>query len=267
VGVLGLEALPSIRIQCRRGDCYDYHAKYLRRRHAGTLCPSGLPRRGGSSTSPSLAPLPALVRPCGRRRAGAASSFMTRPRTAAPLLLEINTVPGMTDHSLVPMAARAAGIDFDELVWRVARDQLRAGRRADAAAVPAPARRAQTRRWQPVAASCPGVVSAWPRPLALLAAVVAGCSARAQPPDRDASPVAGPRSSACPPLEHRAARVTARARRGPGQRATSTQCARACAAALGRTQSASAARSGRTGSACTVVEQAAVARWNDTRPG
>jgi len=35
------------------------------------------------------------------------------------LLLEINTVPGMTDHSLVPMAARAIGMEFDELVWRV----------------------------------------------------------------------------------------------------------------------------------------------------
>jgi D-alanine-D-alanine ligase len=40
-------------------------------------------------------------------------------RTGRPLLLEINTVPGMTDHSLVPMAARTAGIDFEELVWRV----------------------------------------------------------------------------------------------------------------------------------------------------
>jgi D-alanine-D-alanine ligase len=36
-----------------------------------------------------------------------------------PYFIEVNTVPGMTDHSLVPMAARAAGIDFDELVWRV----------------------------------------------------------------------------------------------------------------------------------------------------
>ena len=35
------------------------------------------------------------------------------------MLLEINTVPGMTGHSLVPMAARAAGIDFPELTWRV----------------------------------------------------------------------------------------------------------------------------------------------------
>jgi D-alanine-D-alanine ligase len=39
--------------------------------------------------------------------------------TGRPLLLEVNTIPGMTDHSLVPMAARAAGIDFDELAWRV----------------------------------------------------------------------------------------------------------------------------------------------------
>jgi D-alanine-D-alanine ligase len=36
-----------------------------------------------------------------------------------PLMLEVNTVPGMTAKSLVPMAARAAGIDFEELCWRV----------------------------------------------------------------------------------------------------------------------------------------------------
>ena len=38
---------------------------------------------------------------------------------STPLLLEINTVPGMTSHSLVPMAAAAAGIDFNELAWRI----------------------------------------------------------------------------------------------------------------------------------------------------
>ena len=36
-----------------------------------------------------------------------------------PRFLEVNTIPGMTSHSLVPMGARAAGIEFDELVWRV----------------------------------------------------------------------------------------------------------------------------------------------------
>jgi len=40
------------------------------------------------------------------------------------LLLEINTSPGMTDHSLVPMAARARGIEFDALVWRILEDTL-----------------------------------------------------------------------------------------------------------------------------------------------
>ena len=36
-----------------------------------------------------------------------------------PRFLEVNTIPGMTSHSLVPMGAKAAGIDFEELVWRV----------------------------------------------------------------------------------------------------------------------------------------------------
>ena len=36
-----------------------------------------------------------------------------------PQVLEVNTIPGMTSHSLVPMAARAAGIDFAELCWRI----------------------------------------------------------------------------------------------------------------------------------------------------
>ena len=40
-------------------------------------------------------------------------------KTGRPYLLEINTVPGMTDHSLVPMAARALDISFEQLVWQV----------------------------------------------------------------------------------------------------------------------------------------------------
>jgi D-alanine-D-alanine ligase len=42
-------------------------------------------------------------------------------------VLEINTVPGMTSHSLVPMAARQAGIDFDELCWRILETSVVAG--------------------------------------------------------------------------------------------------------------------------------------------
>jgi D-alanine-D-alanine ligase len=42
-----------------------------------------------------------------------------RDRAGRPWLLEVNTAPGMTSHSLVPKAARQRGIEFDELVWRV----------------------------------------------------------------------------------------------------------------------------------------------------
>jgi D-alanine-D-alanine ligase len=44
---------------------------------------------------------------------------MRDARSGKFYFIEINTTPGMTDHSLVPMAARRAGIDFEELVWQV----------------------------------------------------------------------------------------------------------------------------------------------------
>ena len=47
-----------------------------------------------------------------------------RDRRGASFLLEVNTSPGMTSHSLVPKAARAAGIEFDDLVWRVLETSL-----------------------------------------------------------------------------------------------------------------------------------------------
>jgi D-alanine-D-alanine ligase len=112
VAILQGQALPSIRIETPRAF-YDYEAKYLRddtRYH----CPSGL----SAEAEKHLASLGlAAFEACGAEGWGRADFMMDR--TGRPLLLEINTVPGMTGHSLVPMAARAAGIDFDELVWRV----------------------------------------------------------------------------------------------------------------------------------------------------
>jgi D-alanine-D-alanine ligase len=112
VAILQGAALPSIRIETPR-SFYDYEAKYLRddtRYH----CPSGL----SGEAEAHLANLAlAAFQGCGAEGWGRADFMMDR--TGRALLLEINTVPGMTDHSLVPMAARAAGIDFDELVWRV----------------------------------------------------------------------------------------------------------------------------------------------------
>lgn len=112
VSILQGAALPSIRIETPQ-VFYDYEAKYFRddtRYH----CPSGL-------SAPAEQHLQRLAlaafEAAGAEGWGRADFMMDG--AGRPLLLEINTVPGMTDHSLVPMAARAIGIDFDELVWRV----------------------------------------------------------------------------------------------------------------------------------------------------
>jgi D-alanine-D-alanine ligase len=112
IGILQGQALPSIRIETPR-TFYDYEAKYLRD-DTRYFCPSGL-------SEPAEAHMGRLAlaayEACGAEGWGRADFMMDS--TGRPQLLEINTVPGMTDHSLVPMAARAAGMDFDELVWRV----------------------------------------------------------------------------------------------------------------------------------------------------
>jgi D-alanine-D-alanine ligase len=112
VAILQGDALPSIRIETPR-SFYDYEAKYLRD-DTRYFCPSGL----SAPAEQHLGRLAlAAYEACGAEGWGRADFMMDR--TGRPLLLEINTVPGMTDHSLVPMAARTAGIDFEELVWRV----------------------------------------------------------------------------------------------------------------------------------------------------
>ncbi|HWW20731.1 MAG TPA: D-alanine--D-alanine ligase [Steroidobacteraceae bacterium] len=117
VSILQGQALPSIRIETPRAF-YDYEAKYLRD-DTKYHCPSGL----SAQAEQHLAKLAlASFEACGAEGWGRADFMMDK--TGRALLLEINTVPGMTDHSLVPMAARAAGIDFDELVWRVLETSL-----------------------------------------------------------------------------------------------------------------------------------------------
>ncbi len=112
VGILHGDALPAIRIETPRAF-YDYQAKYFSNDTQYHL-PCGL-ERDAEANLQHLA-LRAFV------AAGAAGwgrvDFMMGA-DGVPLLLEINTVPGMTDHSLVPMAARASGMSFEQLVWRV----------------------------------------------------------------------------------------------------------------------------------------------------
>ena len=112
VAVLQGQALPSIRIETPQ-KFYDYEAKYFRD-DTKYFCTSGL----SVPAEQHLANLAlAAFDAVGASGWGRADFMMDA--TGRPLLLEVNTIPGMTDHSLVPMAARACGIDFDELVWRV----------------------------------------------------------------------------------------------------------------------------------------------------
>jgi len=112
VAILQGRALPSIRIETPR-SFYDYEAKYFRD-DTKYHCPSGL----SQPAEQHLANLAlATFEAAGAEGWGRVDFMMDA--AGRPLLLEFNTIPGMTDHSLVPMAARAAGMDFDQLVWRV----------------------------------------------------------------------------------------------------------------------------------------------------
>lgn len=112
VAVLHGRALPSIRIETP-ATFYDYQAKYFRN-DTKYFCPSGLSAEAEKHLANLALGTFAAVGAEGWGRA----DFMM-DKTGRPYLLEINTVPGMTDHSLVPMAARALDISFEQLVWQV----------------------------------------------------------------------------------------------------------------------------------------------------
>ena len=113
VGVLGESALPSIRI-VPATEFYDYQAKYFRD-DTQYHCPSGLTAHAEAKLQAAALATFRVTDCFGWGRV----DFMRDRRTGKFYFIEINTTPGMTGHSLVPMAARQAGIDFEELVWRV----------------------------------------------------------------------------------------------------------------------------------------------------
>ena len=112
VAILGDEALPIIKIEPAT-EFYDYEAKYLRD-DTTYRCPCGLPEaRELELRAQALE----AFRVLGCRGWGRVDFLMDQAGNA--YFLEVNTSPGMTDHSLVPMAARVAGISYDQLVLRV----------------------------------------------------------------------------------------------------------------------------------------------------
>ena len=119
VGILGDLALPSIRI-VPAGEYYDYHAKY-QAEDTQYLCP-GLQ---GEDEAAIRALALAAFRAAGCSGWGRVD--VMRDAAGNNYLLEVNTAPGMTSHSLVPKAARELGVSFEELCWRVLETSLPAG--------------------------------------------------------------------------------------------------------------------------------------------
>ncbi len=117
VGILvhattGLIALPIVRI-VPKNEFYDFEAKYLRD-DTEYLCPCGL---SAEKEAQIKAEALQAFRAVGCKGWGRVDFLMDEAGTH--YFLEVNTSPGMTDHSLVPMAANAAGISFDELVIKI----------------------------------------------------------------------------------------------------------------------------------------------------
>lgn len=112
VGIIGDQALPIIKIEPAT-EWYDYEAKY-NRDDTRYLCPCGLPEKQEEMIRQEAL---AAFRILGGRGWGRVDFLMDS--AGNHYFLEVNTAPGMTDHSLVPMAARVAGMDYPALVRRV----------------------------------------------------------------------------------------------------------------------------------------------------
>ena len=112
VAILGNQALPSIKI-ISDNDFYDYDSKYFSNK-TEYLCPSDLSDQQEKNIREIAMKAFNLT---GASGWGRADFILDKDKN--PYLLEINTVPGMTSHSLVPMAAKAAGMNFEQLVLKI----------------------------------------------------------------------------------------------------------------------------------------------------
>jgi D-alanine-D-alanine ligase len=117
VGILGRQVLPSIHI-VPKGAFYDYNAKYIAE-DTRYICPGLEGEAEASLRALALEAFDALG--CF----GWGRVDVMRDTQGRNWLLEVNTAPGMTSHSLVPKAAAVAGIDYQELCWRVLETSFR----------------------------------------------------------------------------------------------------------------------------------------------
>jgi D-alanine-D-alanine ligase len=117
VGILGSQVLPSIHI-VPKGEFYDYNAKYIAE-DTRYICPGLEGEAESALRALSLEAFDALG--CH----GWGRVDVMRDRQGRNWLLEVNTAPGMTSHSLVPKAAAQAGIDYQMLCWRVLETSFR----------------------------------------------------------------------------------------------------------------------------------------------
>ena len=111
-GILGDQVLPLIKIETPR-DFYDYEAKYIAD-DTRYIVPCGL---SAARERDMQALCLKAFRALGCRGWGRVDLMLNRQGRA--FLLEVNTVPGMTDHSLVPKAARAVGMSYEDLCLRI----------------------------------------------------------------------------------------------------------------------------------------------------
>jgi D-alanine-D-alanine ligase len=119
VGILGRQVLPSIHI-VPKGAFYDYNAKYVAE-DTQYLCPGLEGDAEDELRALALQAFDALG--CH----GWGRVDVMRDRQGRNWLLEVNTAPGMTSHSLVPKAAKVAGVDYEEVCWRVLETSFREG--------------------------------------------------------------------------------------------------------------------------------------------
>lgn len=117
VAILGGKALPMIRLETPN-EFYDFEAKY-KSNNTQYHCPCGLSAAKEEEIKTIAEQAFAAVGVSGWGRVDVMLDEQERP-----YLLEVNTVPGMTDHSLVPMAAKAVGVDFEMLCWLVLETSL-----------------------------------------------------------------------------------------------------------------------------------------------